>query len=44
MFCQPFTLPFILLEDINILEKKYRNYKLDDTLDIVPFYGYVWKK
>ena len=44
MFCQPFTLPFILLEDINILEKKYRNYKMDDSLDIVPFFGYVWKK
>ena len=44
VLCQPLTLPLVILEDINIIEKKYRKYKMDDRLDIFPFFDYVWKK
>ncbi len=44
MLCQPLTLPLIILDDINIIEKTYRKYKMDERLDILPFFDYVWKK
>lgn len=44
LYCQFLTLPYIMFQDINLLEKKIRKMNITDDDIPFPFVGYVWKK
>ena len=44
MLCQPLTLPFMILNDLNILERKYKKLHIDENYDLFPYHNYYFDK